>query len=116
MGSHKWSVINSILYTMCFTRIGMEAFELCLATLHTELDRDPGTRNRLSSIEVAMLILIKKQDVPKSQIHPVVKYESCRKWSGSGCTLPQYRYSHTYTNCGDDHLVTKCDHKEVKGR
>ncbi len=67
-GNTQWSVINSTLYTMCFTAMSSSTkrCELCLATSHTERectqwgDPDPGMRERLKSIEAAVLAMTAK--------------------------------------------------------
>jgi len=49
-GHTKWSVINSTLYTMCFTELALvqKQCELCLASTHSEQEcaqageGDPG--------------------------------------------------------------------------
>ena len=72
----RWSVINSTLYTMCFT--GMAAAtkrcELCFATSHTDRecaqrgDPDPDMGDRLKIIESAVLALTGVQQGKQSQI------------------------------------------------
>ena len=66
----RWSVINSTLYTMCFTGMASttKRCELCFASTHTELecaqrgDPDPGMKDRLKAIETAVLALTGRQD------------------------------------------------------
>ncbi len=61
-------LINSTLYTMCFTAMSSSTkwCELCLATSHTERecahrgDPDPGMRERLKSIEAAVVAMTAK--------------------------------------------------------
>ena len=66
----RWSVINSTLYTMCFTGMASSTkrCELCFASTHTEQecaqrgDPDPEMKDRLKVIETAVLALPSKQD------------------------------------------------------
>ncbi len=99
-GHTKWSVINTTLYAMCFTGLAatQARCELCLATTHTVQectqsgDRDPGTKERLKTIESVMVALVKKGDPPKPPVYCRTKTD--RFWKGvsiyigrTGCPL-----------------------------
>ncbi len=115
---HTWlQVINSTLYTMCFTAMSSSTkrCELCLATSHTEREcaqqGDPGMRERLKSIEAAVLAMTAKPTVaPRPPGFPPSKPSGkpCRKYNGPGCTYPRCRHSHTCSSCEGGHPATQC--------
>ena len=117
-GNTRWSVINSTLYTMCFTGMATatKRCELCFATTHTERecaqrgDPDPDVRDRLKAIEAAVLALTNgQQDRPKvapNSTRPA--NEACRKWNAGSCAYPRCRYNHTCSNCHGSHPAVKC--------
>ena len=80
-GHFKWSVINATLYTMCFTWLAtvQKRCELCLATSHTEQecaqagDVDPGLKERLKTIESAMVVLVREKGPGPSPARPLLK-------------------------------------------
>ena len=87
----RWSTINSTLYTMNFSgrMSGSKRCELCFGTSHTERecaqsgDPDPDMRNRVKTIESAILAFVKPGHNPRptsAQAHP--SGEACRKWNG----------------------------------
>ena len=114
----RWSVINSTLYTMCFT--GLESStkrcELCFASTHTERecaqrrDPDPGMGDCLKAIETAVVAVTHKQEQTSLSVQPGPKPsgEPCRKWNSSGCTYPRCRHTHAGSSCGGSHPATKC--------
>ena len=114
----RWSVINSTLYTMCFT--GMAAAtkrcELCFATSHTDRecaqrgDPDPDMGDRLKIIESAVLALTGGQQGKQKSDPPAAKPsgEFCRKWNSGGCSYPRCRHSHSCSNCQGNHPAVKC--------
>lgn len=114
----RWSVINSTLYTMCFTGMASttKRCELCFASTHTELecaqrgDPDPGMKDRLKAIETAVLALTGKQDQTAKPSLPAVRPsgEPCRKWNSVGCTFPRCRHSHVCSSCWGNHPASKC--------
>ena len=81
----RWSIINSTLYTMCFTGLASSTTrcELCFASSHTEQERgdpDPGMKDRLKALETAVLAFTSKQDTTGKPMQPPVKTsgEPCR--------------------------------------
>ena len=121
-GNTQWSVVNSTLYTTCFT--GMAATtkrcELCFATSHTEKecaqggDPDPEMQDRLKALESLVLAMAKKGDgreQPAVTIKPSA--EPCRNYNSTGCTYPRCRYSHTCVVCTGNHPATRCS---MRGR
>lgn len=115
----RWSVINSTLYTMCFTGMasGTKRCELCFATGHTERecaqrgDPDPDLRDRLKAIESAVLAFTSKgEGTDKSPFPPPPKPsgELCRKWNAGNCTYPKCRHTHACSSCGGLHPAIKC--------
>ncbi len=70
-GNTRWLVINSTLYTMCFTgqATNTKRCELCFATSHTEGeyaqsgDPDPGVKDRLKAIESVMIAFTRKEEL-----------------------------------------------------
>ena len=112
--NRRWSAINPTLYTMCFA--GMAAVtkrcELCLATTHTERecaqrgDPDPDMRDRLKTIESAVVALTKREEPPRHQGASRPSGEPCRKWNSSGCTFPR---------CGGDHPASRCTVRTPSG-
>ena len=116
----RWSVINSTLYTMCFTGMASttKRCELCFATTHSEHecaqrgDPDPEMKDRLKAIETAVLAITNKQDpLPKATIQPPIAKPSgelCRKWNSGNCTYPRCRHTHACSICGGNHPATKC--------
>lgn len=117
-GHKRWSVINPSLYTVCFT--GMAAVtkrcELCFASSHTEKecaqsgDPDPGMKERLKSIESAVLAMTRKDapQRPPATSPPRPSGEPCRKWNSTGCSYPRCRHSHTCSTCGGGHPADRC--------
>ena len=125
----RWSVINSTLYTMCFTGKASttERCELCFASTHSEQecaqrgDPDPEVKDRLKAIETAVLAITNKQESsPKPGIQPSVKPsgELCRKWNSGSCTYPRCRHTHACSVCGGNHPAVKCGtvHKTPSGQ
>ena len=114
----RWSIINSTLYTMCFTGMASSTkrCELCFASTHTEQecaqrgDPDPGMKDRLKAIETAVLAITGKQEQAAKPVPPPVKPsgELCRKWNSVGCSYPRCRHSHICSSCRGNHPVTKC--------
>ena len=114
----RWSVINSTLYTMCFTGMASttKRCELCFASTHTELecaqrgDPDPGMKDRLKAIETAVLALTGRQDQTIKPPLPATKPsgEPCRKWNSVGCTFPRCRHLHVCSSCWGSHPASKC--------
>ena len=113
----RWSTINSTLYTMNFSgrMSGSKRCELCFGTSHTERecaqsgDPDPDMRNRVKTIESAILAFVKPGHNPRptsAQAHP--SGEACRKWNGGGCTYPKCRHLHVCSECRGGHPVTRC--------
>ena len=94
----RWSVINSTLYTICFT--GMAAMtkrcELCFASTHTEQecaqrgDPDPGMKDRLKAIESVVLAMTGKPDPVKAASTVKPSGEPCWKWNSGGCSYPKH--------------------------
>ena len=116
-GNTRWSVINTTIYTMCFTGIAVSTkrCELCLATSHTERecaqrgDPDPGMGDRLKAIESAVLAITKREEPPKpATAAPQKITELCRKFNGTGCTFPRCKYSHACSTCKGDHPASRC--------
>ena len=119
-GNTRWSMINSTLYTICFTgrATPMPRCELCFATTHTakdcaqQGDPDPGMQDRLKAIETAVLALTSKPpttSVATSRTAPVrPSNEPCRKWNSNNCTYPRCRYNHVCSGCGGGHPVVRC--------
>ena len=122
-GHTRWSVTNATLYTMCFTGMAtvQKRCELCLATSHTEQecaqagDVDPGLKERLKTIEAAMVALMKEERSVPSPGRQLQKLEACRKWNGSGCSFPHCRYSHSCSICGGDHPTSECSARPTQG-
>jgi len=106
-GHFKWSVINVTLYTMCFTGLAtvQKKCELCLATSHTEHecaqagDVDLRLKERLKTIESAMVALVREERPGPSPGRQLKKQETCRKWNSKGCSFPRCKYSHTCSSC-----------------
>jgi len=125
-GNTRWSVINSTLYTMCFT--GMAATtkrcELCFATSHTERecaqrgDPDPEMRERLKAIETAVLAITAKPGLPRplptSGAPAKPSGELCRKFNTVGCTFPRCRHNHTCSSCGAKHAAFECPNRQAQ--
>ena len=117
-GNTRWSVINSTLYTMCFTGMATvtKRCELCFATSHSEQecaqrgDPDPGMKDRLRAIESAVLALTgarsERPKQPPQQLKP--SGEICRKWNAGNCTFPRCRHIHACSNCQGSHPAVKC--------
>ena len=107
---------------MCFTGLAtvQKRFELCLATSHTEQecaqagDVDPGLKDRLKTIESAMVALVREWPGP-SQAQQLQKQETCRKWNSTGCSFPRCKYSHTCSSCGSDHPASRCSARPSQG-
>ena len=118
-GHFKWSVINATLYTMCFTV--QKRCELCLATSHIEQecaqagDVDPGLKERLKTIESAMVALVREERPGPSPTRQLLKQETCRKWNSTGCSFPRCKYSHTCSSCGSDHPASRCSARPSQG-
>ena len=116
--NERWSIINSTLYTMCFTGMASSTkrCELCFASTHTEQecaqrgDPDPGLTDRLKAIETAVLALTGKPEQVSKPNQQAIKPsgEPCRKWNSVGCTYPRCRHSHLCSGCGGNHPATKC--------
>ena len=115
----RWSVINSTLYTMCFTGMASRTkrCELCFATSHTERERaqwgdpDPDMRDRLKAIESAVLAISSKSEATEKAPPippPKPSREPCRKWNAGSCTYPRCRHTHACSSCGGPHPVLKC--------
>ena len=123
--NERWSVINSTLYTMCFTGMASSTkrCELCFASTHTEQecaqrgDPDPGLKDRLKAIETAVLALSSKQEQGSKPTQQAIKPsgEPCRKWNSVGCTYPRCRHSHLCSSCGGNHPATKCSMRPPYG-
>lgn len=120
-GNTKWSAINSTLYTLCFTGLAAarSRCELCFATTHSESecaqrgDPDLDTRERLRTIESAVVAMSKQPAKPSSGMPLTASGEACRKWNATGCSYPRCRYSHTCSNCRGGHPVTQCPARPV---
>ena len=118
-GNTRWSVINSTLYTMCFTGMATatKRCELCFATTHSERecaqrgDPDPEMKDRLKAIEsVVVAMTARPQDRPKPQTPPTARPsgEPCRKWNAGSCTYPRCRHSHLCSTCQGSHPAVLC--------
>ena len=121
-GNTKWSVINSTLYTLCFTSTapsGNRRCELCLASSHTEADcalrgdPDPDIKSRLKNLESAVLSFSKsakaQPPLPPMSGPPNPSGEVCRKWNAAGCSYPRCRHLHVCATCGDNgHPASRC--------
>ena len=115
----RWSIINSTLYTMCFTGMASSTkrCELCFASTHTEQEcaqrgnPDPGMKDRLRAIETAVLAITGKQEQATKPVTFSVKPsgEPCRKWNSVGCSYPRCRHSHVCSTCRGNHPATKCN-------
>ena len=117
-GNERWSVINTTLYTMCFTgRPSLtKRCELRFASTHTEQEcaqrggPDPEMKDRLKVLETAVLAMTSKQDQAAKLNHQPIKPSGkpCWKWNGGECTYPRCRHSHVCSRCGGNHPATKC--------
>ena len=64
-GNRQWSVINSTMYTMCFTgnACSVVRCDLCLSASHTSADcalrgeSNPGMRARVKAVEAVVVAL-----------------------------------------------------------
>ena len=98
-----WSMINSTLYTMCFTGMAFQTkrCKLCFATSHTERvcaqqgDPDPGMRNRLKAIESA---------IPAMAWRGLLVSHAANVMPGAACTLDVV----TCSVCRGPHPASKC--------
>ena len=115
----RWSVINSTLYTMCFTGMASETkrCEVCFATSHTERecaqrgDPDPDMRDPLKAIESALLAMAgKNEPLPNARPLPPLppSREPCRKWNAGSCMYPRCRHTHACSVCRGPHPASKC--------
>ncbi len=122
-GHTKWSVINSTVYTMCFTGLASvrKRCELCLATTHTEQEcaqageADPGLRDQLRTIEFAMVMLVGKEEQHRPPARPTQRQEACRKWNSTGCSYLRCKFSHVCSGCGGDHPASRCNARPLQG-
>ena len=125
-GCTRWSMINTTLYTTCFTGLASSTkrCKLCFATSHTEKecaqggDPDPGMKDRLKAIESAVLALTgakgDRQERPTTSLIRATA-ETCRKWNSSGCTYPRCKYTHACSVCKGSHPATRCSARTVSG-
>ena len=64
---------------------------------------DPGVKERLKTIELAMVALVREERPGPSPARQLQKQETCRKWNSMGCSFPHCKYSHTCSSYGSDH-------------
>ena len=77
-GNTRWSTINPTLYTMCFSgrAAAQKRCELCFATSHSDKecaqrsDPDPEMKDRLKTLESALLAWTRQDDSNKPPLHP----------------------------------------------
>ena len=121
-GNTRWSTINPTLYTMCFwgRAAAQKRCELCFATTHSDKecaqrsDPDPEMKDRLNTLESALLAWTRWDDSNRPPLHPPKPSgETCRKWNTTGCTLPRCRHSHTCSTCGGDHPAYRCTARQA---
>ena len=114
----RWLVINATLYTICFTGLAtvQKRCKLCLVTSHSEQecaqagDLDPGLKEKLKTIESAVVALVKEQSGPLLARQPQ-KQDVCRKWNSLGCSFPRCRYSHSCSSCRANHPASLGPHR-----
>ena len=116
-GNDRWSVVNTTLYTMCFTGMAasVKRCELCFASTHSERecaqrgDPDPDMSDRLKNLEAAVVAIAKPRQPPGGASTPArPSGELCRKWNSTGCTFPNCRHLHACSLCKGSHPATRC--------
>ena len=121
VGNDKWSVINTTIYTMCFTGMASSTkrCELCFASSHTERecaqrgDPDPDRGERLKNLEAAVVAISKPRQGsgPPTPMPVRPSGEVCRKWNRPGCNYRSCRHAHVCSICRGDHPAIRCQAK-----
>ena len=116
----KWSVINTTLYTRCFTGAPREVVrcELCWATSHDTKDclhlarADSTIEFCVQNVKDSLHALLQQRSQPA---HLRLSGEICRKFNNEGCTYPYCIHAHVCMTCGGPHPEVQCQRSRRQG-
>ena len=117
-GNRRWSQINPMLYSICFTGKAqvVARCKLCLSASHSTMqcpldtDPDPDLPSRVKAVETTLLSLagprLQKGRGPlRSRLSAG---ESCRLWNVSKCRFLHCRFKQVCNSCSEAHPALYC--------